>query len=542
MRLKLLFVLFFLHCVLIDLQGARQLDVNFPPIEDVVLRSAGQETKLCGINCMYFVLKMAGDENIIYEEVLGNFPNAVKNGVSLNEIKKFIEKRGYSCEIFYGTNAGFAKKFRHKMAIALEEGENLHFLVKYAMSSEQIACINPPFASATLSKEAMHSDAKQIMLIINSSEIKINFYLVFLICFLFLTMANMKWVKKMLLSAKIGVSIFLFSISNLLAIGDENKVIKNPINCDIPFFDGGAVFLDSGQTAASHVFKICNISSEKVKIKRLLLSCSCASANISKNELLPGEVADLEVTINLSKEHFNGLSATTLVETYNAPGNPLKLKFSAKSAPSAYIIPAKLNFGIIKKGMPSNERMFFYIFMPTTSFHDEFITSIESTSYEYIETEVLYQKRRKFAAKSIEEGYFFVAQIAVRIKNANEFFLKDPRLIINLITGDRLSVEICYNLCKPTIFSPDGYDLTYFQNEKQEMTVTYDSNLGGKMKTAVFTGNELKIIEIEEKMGMCVLRIGYSGLQQNSAKNRELIITTMDGRVHTMEFILQNNN
>lgn len=87
---------------------------------------------------------------------------------------------------------------------------------------------------------------------------------------------------------------------------EDNEGIGPRINISPQSFDFGEV--DYGETV-EHIFKVKNLGNESLKINRISTSCGCTSAKIDKEEISPGEEAELKVvyeTTKMSGGHAKG--------------------------------------------------------------------------------------------------------------------------------------------------------------------------------------------------------------------------------------------
>lgn len=86
----------------------------------------------------------------------------------------------------------------------------------------------------------------------------------------------------------------------------ENGDVGPQISISPQFFDFGEV--DYGETV-EHIFKVKNLGNESLEINRISTSCACTSAKIDKEEISPGEEAELKVvyeTAKMSGGHAKG--------------------------------------------------------------------------------------------------------------------------------------------------------------------------------------------------------------------------------------------
>jgi ABC-type bacteriocin/lantibiotic exporter with double-glycine peptidase domain len=114
---------------------------------------------LCGINCLYLTLKIF-HENVGYNNILKAFPDAAKNGTSLQQIQAYLMEKGYKCDIQKINDVALRENGGDVVAIILlQQSTGFHIILKKSqMNPDGITVIDPPntkhfLPSANLSTE-----------------------------------------------------------------------------------------------------------------------------------------------------------------------------------------------------------------------------------------------------------------------------------------------------------------------------------------------------------------------------------------------------
>lgn len=123
----------------------------------------------------------------------------------------------------------------------------------------------------------------------------------------------------------LGIILLAFAIYGYFGAtpGAEEQAGAQPVIEITPKdFDFGAI--KYGQIV-EHNFRIKNLGSEILEIKRVATSCACTTAKVLKNQINPGEEIDLMVTYDtgaMSGAHGKGKQERIIYVKSNDPINP----------------------------------------------------------------------------------------------------------------------------------------------------------------------------------------------------------------------------
>lgn len=148
--------------------------MNFPNLE--IVEESTSAGGLCGVNCLYVVMRLVGDEPVEYAELLSAFPGAAKNGISLNEIKAFLQSRHISCSARFSNDSAIVKQKNGVLALVVvdENCSTPHIIIKRAIGGDKIQIIDPSFGVSELSSKSF-SDNKQACLFV-SRDYYLDYY------------------------------------------------------------------------------------------------------------------------------------------------------------------------------------------------------------------------------------------------------------------------------------------------------------------------------------------------------------------------------
>ncbi len=148
---------------------------------------------------------------------------------------------------------------------------------------------------------------------------------------------------------KILTLLFLVVFTTNISNATDNKTAKGP---KFEFvggnnYDWGKINKNDGPLKAK--IQIKNTGNEDLKIHSVKPACGCTTAPISKDVIKPGETADIDVTLNISKE--SGKVSKSINITTNDPNND-KVNYLLKCdvfVPLT-LFPKALNFSNIEAG------------------------------------------------------------------------------------------------------------------------------------------------------------------------------------------------
>ena len=115
---------------------------------------------------------------------------------------------------------------------------------------------------------------------------------------------------------------------------------------DEPVYNIGDIY--QGESA-EHVFVVRNDGSEPLKIESVRSSCGCTAAMMDKNELAPGETAELKAVFNSSR--FKGAVSKKIFINSNDPDYPITtLELKSIVDIDIDVNPARIYFHGLKTG------------------------------------------------------------------------------------------------------------------------------------------------------------------------------------------------
>lgn len=131
---------------------------------------------------------------------------------------------------------------------------------------------------------------------------------------------KLKWPAPVIL----GIILALAAYGYLRAVAaSESQTAAVPrLEISPPSFDFGAI--DYGQSV-EYNFKVANSGGEVLEITRVTTSCACTSAKINREQINPGEEAELKViydTGKMSGAHAKGKQERIIFIRSNDPARP----------------------------------------------------------------------------------------------------------------------------------------------------------------------------------------------------------------------------
>ncbi len=101
----------------------------------------------------------------------------------------------------------------------------------------------------------------------------------------------------------------------------------------------------------THVFEFHNLGGRALKIDRVITSCGCTAAVLSTSTVPPGRSGEIKVTFN--PEGYRGPFQKVIYVHLNDPQHPVvALQIKGFVRATVYVIPQRLDFGEVKRGMP----------------------------------------------------------------------------------------------------------------------------------------------------------------------------------------------
>lgn len=113
----------------------------------------------CGINALYITLKTLGNDNPDYLKLINTFPNVEANGITIEQLEKFLSQSGYACEVTKTSYRTLSTLPPSVIAIVLQERDtNYHlYLAKPTGSPDEIQIIDPPFKPTIIKTKDQNS-------------------------------------------------------------------------------------------------------------------------------------------------------------------------------------------------------------------------------------------------------------------------------------------------------------------------------------------------------------------------------------------------
>jgi len=146
------------------------------------------------------------------------------------------------------------------------------------------------------------------------------------------------------------LALFFYSMAFAQLVGPKISIQQNE-------FDFGNI--EQGKTV-THNFVITNNGGDILKISDVRASCGCTAAKPEKNELAPGESANIKVEFN-STGRMGTQQKYVYVKTNDVSNPELKLKITGnilttgsnlneKMQPKIYFTETQHDFGVVKEG------------------------------------------------------------------------------------------------------------------------------------------------------------------------------------------------
>jgi hypothetical protein len=160
-----------------------------------------------------------------------------------------------------------------------------------------------------------------------------------------------------------------------------NQVFLVILLLSVPKVETGERVYDFGKVdegeKVKHVFRIKNVGDDTLIIKKVLTSCGCTAAGLTKRKLSPGEETEIEVTFN-TKGFIKNQRKTVTLWT-NDPENE-SVRFILKGfvrrppSPILKVIPRMVNLGKVN----ASDTVKFKIKLKNVGERDLVINKIES--------------------------------------------------------------------------------------------------------------------------------------------------------------------
>lgn len=161
------------------------------------------EYPYCGINSVYIALKFfkKDSHSLKYLDIVDKFPSVEKNGVSLAQIKDFLESLKYHCVLMRISEEEIAKINPEVVFFVLKKDVTPHILLKKSKKEGCLQVIDAPYNLVNKNSEALsHEKYTTLAVSLNKDMIPIN---------------NSKWVY-LLVGIVFSGAIFLVGYSGCL--------------------------------------------------------------------------------------------------------------------------------------------------------------------------------------------------------------------------------------------------------------------------------------------------------------------------------------
>ena len=159
-------------CLAQNSQGDVEIINNIP----LTFSEPKNETpKLCGIYCLYVALRILGEGNLTFKQLLESFPKAQENGTTLNELKAFLENKNYFCKPLEMTDAELSSMGKAVLAFTLLNGHSQypHLILKLPNGKDSIYHIDVSGKIQKYQKESFCLEP-QFMLLVSKDPIKVE--------------------------------------------------------------------------------------------------------------------------------------------------------------------------------------------------------------------------------------------------------------------------------------------------------------------------------------------------------------------------------
>jgi hypothetical protein len=552
MRIVFIFLALVSFCKVVEAEDGYRTEMTaaeLPPLSEIGHRH--EEAQLCGVRCIYTALGILGDTRLSYEELLAAFPG-LGNGMTLRQMRSFLEGRGYFCKVEMLSDAEMSRKYPNEMMFALIERKPMSHLVLKRVIREGIQEIDPPDAIKII-KPSEFSVGKQPVLILSSKKFGGTFDTGILFCWAggisvmllagwgicrFRACARLKF-RKSPMVAFFACALFA-SFPSLRA--EKSGTEFAPIVCAEPSHDAGTVKVRGGvEGKVEHTFKLKNTGAKPLKIIRLETSCSCASAEVSTDVVLPGENLGVTVRMELTASSFSGRNADVIAvfEDEEKRRSLYKVTLIAKGEYAGYVTPGAVDFGIVSPTDATPKVRAVYVCLPSLERNAVFIQSLKSNFPGAIKFKVEWQRRERRVSNERKEYFFNMAKINVMMRRPELEFIGKPVLEISLGNGERVPVALQAVLREPVLFVPS--ELVFFGEELEGgalKQVMYDAGAGGTPVVASVSGNGFTLVGTREVPPYFVYTIarkaggdsaGEGALVVKTGKGREMRLTIREG-------------
>jgi hypothetical protein len=524
---------------------------KIPPVELARTHMHLESPKYCGVESVYLLIKLFGGE-INMRELFQAFPEAEKQGTSLNKIQSFLEKRGFFCKLAKLNDKTFLKDHpKAKIIVLSETEEGQHVFLKHFIAPTKLQILDSAGEVKSVDENSF-SEIPEISLIVSKQPIKeeitpYSVAMVFLITSIFgLCSVFLLNLFKCHKHSQQSMSIFLFlcigfpSLFSQKPLSEQKYVAQNElVSCETPFFDAGTVKTGTGEAVIKHSFVLKNNSQKVLKIVELVASCTCADVSTESFILAPGAETRILATMTLTSSSFSGRTAEILVffEDHDKEKTKKELSLHAKAEYAPYITPGLIDFGIVQANDATPKYRTFFVCAPSQIDAPDFIQTIESKFPKSIFFKVDSQTKATGKTAKGESFYFYVARVRVMLTKYEEHFYESPVGVVKIKDGPELPIRLGANVINFPIFSPQKVKLSS-EAPNDTIQVTYNSASGGIPVSAHMIGDSVQIKEVKKLPPYYVYVLAYKAPKNFSSTlegtKQALIITLEGGKEHIL--------
>jgi hypothetical protein len=522
------------------------------------------EPPLCGVNSLYLALRLLSiDAKPDYEKLLSFFPNARSEGISLEQLSQYFDKRQIPWQ-YARLGKEELKQLSEKaiLFVLTKSKNNAHLYLMRRNGPERWQAIDAPSNFVDIKGSDIEKISLDCLVVAKEKGdlLKNKKPSAALVS----TVLGLAWVgflllvfrgKKAKLTMEIALFLILLSTSGTLStFAAEAKLTKQKkeggmvtpqseqplLACSQTSFDFGLITPKDGFASGQHVFVIKNISNEAIKIRDIVPSCpSCITVN-SLKEIPAKSSAKLKVAFRLEAKTPYRYDTEIYVIPEDKKVKCLRLTISAFIGFSAYSTPEKLGF--TEAFYDETSTRFVEIFCSTQSRFEKLIKEVRFSHPEIFQLKVVEEIReaRKLDERVAFNLYRNKLEIGFNGKSGKTKETSTGKLQLLLNDGTSLNIPINWDLKKRPVFEPATFFLFGLQpSTEREFSATYDLSLGGSPKSIKASSANLTLLknEIKGKKMIFLLKFLAPEKIETGQILGEVVIETTEGKKHTLPVI-----
>lgn len=394
------------------------------------------QSLLCGPNALYLSFALVGKKKE-YQDVISACREYLNAGMSIEEVERILRKNDVQSARVLTSERAIASMGKRQIAIVLEErAEMSHLLVKDFSSSGKVRILDPlgltPYENRTANE-----DERVVMLLLGADAGHSSPWLwpaigagvSVLGCIL------MIWSIVGARSARIAVLILSLFLANAC----------NGKKGAIPTFEFnyGDTVVPGNTEEISHVFEFFNPTTKPIEIRRVVLSCSCASID-SPRVVEPMSTAKLQLKMMLSRSDFTGREASAIVETGSPETPNIKYVLKGRAVPAAFANPPVINFGSIRTS--ENVKLPLFIKIPLIGKKNDAVENVSSSFPAAMSIRVLSEKVVSNHSRALGDFDMQISELEVTLHPDKLAGKSSAFINVRTLTGDLLNIPIDWNL------------------------------------------------------------------------------------------------